>query len=168
MAKSKTGVSLTFQTQIDLSQETREEVIAILNQQLADTFDLYSQAKQAHWNVKGMDFIQLHELFDELAAPLLDYSDMIAERITALAGLARGTVHMAAASSTLDDFPTDIVEGEAFLDVLIDRFASYAASTRKAIDDTDELGDMGTSDLFTEIVRGVDKSLYFLEAHVRG
>jgi starvation-inducible DNA-binding protein len=168
MEMTKAGVSLTFKTQIDLSQETREEVVAILNQQLADTFDLYSQAKQAHWNVKGMDFIQLHKLFDEVAEPLLDYGDMIAERITALAGLARGTVHMAAASSTLEDYPTDIVSGEEFLEVLIERFANYAASTRNAIDATDELGDMGTSDLFTEIVRGVDKSLYFLEAHLRG
>ena len=168
MATTNAGVSLTFKTQIDLPEETREQVIAILNQQLADTFDLFSQAKQAHWNVKGMDFIQLHKLFDEVAEPLLAYADMIAERITALAGLARGTVHMAAASSTLADYPTDIVDGEAFLEVLIDRFASYAASTRQAIDDTEELGDMGSSDLFTEIVRGVDKHLYFLEAHVRG
>jgi starvation-inducible DNA-binding protein len=168
MATTEVGVSLTFRTQIDLDQGTREQVIAVLNQQLADTFDLYSQAKQAHWNVKGMNFFQLHELFDELAAPLLDYADMIAERITALAGLARGTARMSAASSTLDEFPADVVEGEEFVELLIDRFAAYAASTRKAIDSTDELGDMGTSDLFTEIVRGVDKSLYFLEAHVRG
>lgn len=168
MATTRAGVSLTFQTQIDLSQETREEAIAILNQQLADTFDLYSQAKQAHWNVKGMNFFQLHELFDEVAEPLLAYADMIAERITALAGLARGTVHMAADASTLDDFPTDMVDGQEFVEVLVDRFAAYAASTRQAIDATDEMGDMGTSDLFTEIVRGVDKSLYFLEAHLRG
>jgi starvation-inducible DNA-binding protein len=162
------GISLTFSTKIDLDQETREAVIAILNQQLADTFDLYSQAKQAHWNVKGMEFIQLHKLFDEVAEPLLSYADMIAERITALAGLARGTARMSAAASTLDEFPTDLVEGQAFLEELIDRFAQYGAATRAAIDSTEELGDMGTSDLFTEIVRGVDKSLYFLEAHLRG
>ena len=157
-----------FSTQIDLSAETRREVIDILNQQLADTFDLYSQAKQAHWNVKGMDFIQLHELFDELAAQVVAYADMIAERVTALAGMAKGTARMAAATSTLHEFPADITEGEAFVEAMAERFADYAASTREAIDTTEKLGDMGTSDLFTEIVRGVDKSLYFLEAHLRG
>jgi len=158
----------TFKTQIDLNKETREEVIDILNQQLADTFDLYSQTKQAHWNVKGMDFYQLHTLFDELAELVLGYVDMIAERATALGGTALGTARMAAGSSTLPEYPEDTFHSEDVLSALIERYAAYAASTRQAIDDTDEAGDMGTSDLFTEIVRGVDKSLYFLESHLQG
>lgn len=167
MAKTETATKM-FETEIDLDKETRQTSIDILNQQLADTFDLYSQAKQAHWNVKGMDFFQLHELFDTVAEPLVAYADMIAERVTALAGEARGTVRMAAEASTLPAYPEDTFDEQAVLDVVIERFASYAASTRKAIDDTEKAGDMGTSDLFTEIVRGVDKSLYFLQAHVQG
>ena len=167
MAKTETAIKM-FETEIDLDKETRQTSIDILNQQLADTFDLYSQAKQAHWNVKGMDFFQLHELFDTVAEPLVAYADMIAERVTALAGEARGTVRMAAEASTLPAYPEDTFDEQAVLDVVIERFASYAASTRKAIDDTEKAGDMGTSDLFTEIVRGVDKSLYFLQAHVQG
>lgn len=156
-----------FETRIDLEQEAREELVAILNQQLADAFALFSHTKQAHWNVKGMDFIQLHELFDELAELVLGYVDMMAERITALGGTALGTVQMAGGATGLEDMPAEMTSGQAFVEALADRFAQHAENVRAAIDTADELGDMGTSDLFTEVVRGLDKSLYFLEAHLR-
>jgi starvation-inducible DNA-binding protein len=156
-----------FETKIDLEQDARSEIIAILNQQMADSFVLFSQTKQAHWNVKGMDFIQLHELFDELAGELIAYVDMMAERITALGGVALGTVEMAAGATDLPDLSADLASGEEFLEALIERYGTHANAVREAIDTTDELGDMGTSDLFTEVVRGLDKSLYFLEAHLR-
>src|SRR5262249_59487315 len=91
-------------TSIDLDAETREQVVALLNQQLADTFDLYSQTKQAHWNVKGAQFFQLHELFDKLAADTLVYVDDIAERVTTLGGTALGTARMSSAASRLPDY----------------------------------------------------------------
>jgi starvation-inducible DNA-binding protein len=156
-----------FDTRIDIEQDAREELVRILNQHLADAFALFSHAKQAHWNVKGMDFIQLHELFDELAEEVLGYVDMIAERITALGGTALGTVQMASGVTGLEDLPAEMAGGEAFVEAIADRFAKHAEGVREAIDTADQLGDMGTSDLFTEIVRGLDKSLYFLEAHLR-
>jgi starvation-inducible DNA-binding protein len=86
-----------FSTRNDLSREVRGQMVALLNQQLADTFDLYSQTKQAHWNVKGAQFTPLHELFDKLAEELANHADAIAERATALGGLALGTVRLSAA-----------------------------------------------------------------------
>ncbi|NLF63589.1 MAG: DNA starvation/stationary phase protection protein Dps [Chloroflexi bacterium] len=157
-----------FETRIEIEQDAREELVALLNQHLADAFALYSHSKQAHWNVKGMDFMQLHELFDELAELVLGFVDMIAERITALGGTAMGTVHMAGSATGLEDIPIDMTGGEAFVEALAERFAQHAEGVREAIDTADQLGDMATSDLFTEIVRGLDKSLYFLEAHLRG
>jgi len=74
----------SFDTRIDIGEGTRAEMIELLNARLADALDLYSQAKQAHWNVKGSDFIQLHELFDTLAGDVLSFVDLIAERATAL------------------------------------------------------------------------------------
>lgn len=156
-----------FETRIDLPQDTRQEVVALLNQQLANGFDLFSQTKQAHWNVKGMDFIQLHKLFDDLADLLLGYVDMLAERVTALGGTALGTTRMAADATALPDLPVQMSGGQEFVEALSDCYAQYAAEVRAAIDTSEQLGDMGTSDLFTEIVRGLDKSLYFLEAHLR-
>jgi starvation-inducible DNA-binding protein len=140
----------------------------LLNQHLADLSDLYSQTKQAHWNVKGMQFIALHELFDELAGEILGYVDMVAERVTALGGYAMGTARMAAANSQLEEFPLDANDGAAAVKALVDRYAMAAANVRAAIDAADEAGDMATSDLFTEVSRALDKSLWFLEAHLQG
>jgi starvation-inducible DNA-binding protein len=156
-----------FETSHDLDQPTRERVIMVLNQQLADTVDLFSQVKQAHWNIKGMNFIALHELFDQFAAELLTFSDILAERVTALGGLARGTVRMSGEVSTLPEANPETVAGDQVVVSLTTLFACYAKSTRKAIDVSAQEGDQGTADLFTEISRAIDKDLWFLEAHSR-
>jgi starvation-inducible DNA-binding protein len=154
-----------FKTRNDLSAKGREEMIALLNRQLADTFDLMSQTKQAHWNVKGPQFFQLHGLFDRLAAPLPEFIDTIAERATALGGVAEGTARMAAKSSRLAEYPADAFDGAAAVEAIAARYAALAASTRAAIAEAAERGDFDTSDLFTGISRELDKSLWFLEAH---
>ena len=157
----------TFPTHIDLPENTRTTMVALLNQQLADTFDLYSQIKQAHWNIKGPEFIALHELFDELAERVLEFVDEIAERASALGGTAMGTARMAAANSKLPEYPTDAVDGAQHVQALVDRYGNYARSTRAAIDAADEHQDMTTADLFTQISRTIDKDLWFLEAHLQ-
>lgn len=164
---SKTSSLRTFETHIELKEDVREQEIGILNQQLADTFDLYSQVKQAHWNVKGKDFYQLHELFDELAEEVLGFVDLIAERVTQLGGTATGTARMAASSSTLPEYPIDVVDGPDHVACLVDRYGRYVASTRESVNTADELGDPTTADLLTDVSRVVDKHLWFLEAHLQ-
>jgi starvation-inducible DNA-binding protein len=161
MAKAK-----TFSTSIDLPPKVREQMIDLLNQQLADTFDLFSQTKQAHWNVKGLQFFQLHELYDKLAGDLVEYVDTIAERATALGGTAAGTARMAADATRLPEYPM-IVNGEESIRALVERYALVAASIRAGIDTAAEAGDQDTADVFTEISRALDKSLYFLESHLQ-
>lgn len=156
-----------FPTRIDLPAERREKLIGILNQHLADTIDLHSQTKYAHWNVKGPNFISLHKLFDELAETLDEAVDMIAERGTALGGIAHGTLRQGASRSRLPEFPADVFADLAVVDALAARFANLAKTTREAIDTSDELGDKSTADLFTEVSRDLDKSLWFLEAHLQ-
>lgn len=155
-----------YPTRIDLSIDLRTQVAGLLNQTLAATLDLKTQTKQAHWNVKGMDFYQLHELFDEIAAELEEYVDMVAERVTALGGTALGTSRLAAANSILPEYDLDAVDGVEHVTALAERFAIYAKHVREAIDQTDDLGDADTADLYTEISRTVDKRLWFLEAHL--
>jgi starvation-inducible DNA-binding protein len=159
--------SQTFRTRINLSEESREQLIAVLNQQLADTFDLYSQTKQAHWNVKGAQFIALHELFDKLAEELQAYVDLIAERATALGGLALGTARMASENSRLPECVLETTDSLATVEALAERYGALAASTRSAIEAAEGQHDAGTADLFTEVSRGLDKSLWFLEAHLQ-
>jgi starvation-inducible DNA-binding protein len=163
-----TKTARMFDTRNDLDEATREKLVTLLNARLADTFDLYSQLKQAHWSVRGSDFIQLHELYDTVAESVLEFVDEIAERAAALGGLATGTVRMAAEASSLDEYPLDAIAGEETVQVVADRLATYGAAVREAIDVTDsELGDIDTSDLFTEISRSIDKHLWFVEAHVQ-
>lgn len=167
MTSTKTKTRF-YSSRIDLPKKTRSEVIAILNQSLATTLDLKTQVKQAHWNVKGMNFYSLHLLFDELAGELEGYVDMIAERVTALGGYAMGTARIAAAESILSEYPLDIDNGSDHVVALADRFSVYAKSLRDAIDKTDNLGDADTADLYTEISRTADMRLWFLEAHLQG
>jgi starvation-inducible DNA-binding protein len=161
MAQNKTSP-----TRIDIKSKLRESMTALLNQQLADTLDLYTQVKQAHWNVKGPNFIALHELFDKLAEDLEGPVDDIAERVTALGGVARGTARIAAQASRLAEFPHDRCEGLKAVTLLADRYAALGASTRAAIDTAGKEGDADTADLFTGVSRGLDKALWVLEAHL--
>ncbi len=162
-----TPTTRTFATRINILEGSREELIRLLNARLADTFDLYSQLKQAHWNVKGSDFIQLHQLYDDLAGDVLEHVDMIAERATALGGLALGTARMAAAASSLDEYPADAVAGLETVAVIADRLSSYGALVRDGIDAAATLNDQDTADLFTEVSRSIDKHLWFVEAHLQ-
>lgn len=155
-------------TKIDLDLSKRERVVELLNNRLADASDLKSQAKQAHWNVKGMSFIALHELFDEVANAVEGHIDLIAERITTLGGTAYGTVRQAAQKSSLSEYPLEITDGTAHVDALSTSLADFGKLIRKNIDETADLGDQDTSDLLTEVSREIDKQLWFVEAHIQG
>lgn len=152
-------------TKIDILKEIREKVIAILNRRLADAADLKSQAKQAHWNVKGPNFIALHELFDQVAAEVDTHIDDIAERITTLGGVAMGTVRLAAKNSSLSEYPHEISDGAAHVDALSTALADFGKKVRADINATDDLDDKDTSDLLTGVSRSIDKLLWFVEAH---
>ena len=156
-----------FETSIDLSLQTRDKMIRLLNERLADTIDLALQIKQAHWNVKGPSFIALHELFDKLHTEAEDFYDTIAERVTALGGTAYGTVKAVSEKSTLPAYPTDIADGMAHVKALAASHAALGKETRAAIDVAADAGDADTADLFTGMSRGLDKTLWFLEAHVQ-
>ena len=156
-----------YATRHGLAEDARRSMVILLNQRLADAADLYSQTKHAHWNVKGMDFFQLHQLFDELAEIVEGHADMIAERATALGGFALGTVRMAAANSSLPEMPIDAQNGRAFVEALAESYARHARHLGEGIDRAEEAGDKATADLLTQIVRDIDKALYFLESHIQ-
>ena len=154
-------------TKIDIDGGSREKLIELLNQRLADASDLKSQAKQAHWNVKGMNFFQLHELFDAVATAVEEHIDLIAERITTLGGTAYGTIRQAAQKSSLSEYPLEITDGTAHVDALSTALADFGKVVRRNIDEAGELGDQDTADLLTEISREIDKQLWFVEAHIQ-
>ena len=156
-----------FNTKNDLSEGTRAKAIELLNARLADCIDLQTQCKQAHWNVKGQTFIALHELFDKVNEAVEDYVDDIAERAVQLGGVAEGTARTAAKRSSLAEYPANAVEGRSHVEALSSALAACGTAARKAIDQANELGDLDTADLFTEVSRGIDKWLWFVEAHLQ-
>ena len=156
-----------FKTKNDIPEATRVKVVELLNARLADCIDLQTQTKQAHWNVKGPNFIALHELFDQINEDVEDYVDDIAERAVQLGGIAEGTARMVAKRSSLAEYPAMAVDGRSHVEALSSALAAFGAAARKGIDQANELGDLDTADLFTEISRGIDKWLWFVEAHLQ-
>jgi starvation-inducible DNA-binding protein len=158
----------TYPTKNDLPEATRLEVIGLLNQRLAECIDLQLQSKQAHWNVKGPTFIALHKLFDEINEDVESYVDLIAERIVQLGGIAEGTVGAVEERSTLVDYPLALATGSEHVAALSDALAAFGRTTRVGIEEMNELEDAGSADILTEISRGLDKWLWFVEAHQQG
>lgn len=165
---SETTTRPTFETRNDLDADHRSELITRLNQLLADSLDLQLQAKVAHWNVRGAHFLPQHELFDQLHGEALNFTDLIAERIGQLGGLAEGNVQTVAARSRLDVYGQDVVPGEEHVRRISKALSTFAAHGRSGIDFAGEHGDEVTADILTEITRAADKLLWFVEAHLQG
>ena len=153
-------------TRNDLPEDLRITIVKLLNERLADAIDLQLQSKQAHWNVRGPHFISLHELFDKVAEEVEEYIDTIAERTTALGGVAEGTLSAVSSRTKLPAYSLTISDGHDHVDALSKSLAAFGKNVRTAIETAAQAGDADTSDLFTGISREVDKQLWFVEAHL--
>ena len=155
-------------TKNDIPETKRTQLVTLLNARLADAIDLQTQMKQAHWNVKGPSFIAIHELFDKINEDVEDYVDEIAERAVQLGGTALGTARTIAKASTLPEYPLTITSGRDHVAAVSTALAAFGKLARAGIDQAEELHDKDTADIFTEISRGTDKWLWFVEAHLEG
>lgn len=163
---NKNGKTSSLQpTYNDLSKEVRSKVIDMLAPRLADTIDLHWQAKQAHWNCKGPNFIGLHELFDKVADEVEGWADDIAERMVQLGAVTQGTIRMASKQTTLPEYTLGAAEATEHADLLAQHLAKFGKAVREGIDETDKAGDKDSADLLTEVSRAVDKLVWFLQAH---
>jgi starvation-inducible DNA-binding protein len=156
-----------YPTRNDLPETARREVVGLLNQRLADAIDLQTQCKQAHWNVKGPSFIALHQLFDEINEAVEGYVDLLAERVVQLGGVAEGTVGVVRERSTLPGYPLALTSGPEHVAALADALAGFGRTARVGIEEMNALADAASADILTEIARGVDQWLWFVEAHTQ-
>jgi starvation-inducible DNA-binding protein len=154
-----------YNTANTLPEQIRSRSVALLNRHLAAAIDLHAQVKQAHWNVRGPTFIAIHELFDKIADVVEEYSDKIAERSGTLGGTAEGTVQTAAERSFLEPYRLGVADAATHIAAVTEALASFGESVRNAIGESDQFGDIDTSDLFTEVSRGIDYQLWLVEAH---
>ena len=162
---TKSKPETLYPTHNDLPEAARGQIAELLNRRLADAIDLQLQCKQAHWNVKGPSFIALHELFDQVYAAATEYADLLAERVVQLGGIAEGTARTVAERSELDEYPLTIAAGTDHVKALSGALAAFGSRMRFTINECDKLEDADTVDICTEISRGTDKWLWFVEAH---
>jgi starvation-inducible DNA-binding protein len=155
------------QTYNDEPDNAKAAAIALLNARLVDAIDLALITKQAHWNLKGLQFIGIHEMLDGFRSQIDEHVDTMAERVVQLGGTALGTSQVVAEKTSLSPYPTDIYAVKDHLKALIDHYSKVANATRKAIDEVDDAGDADTADIFTDASRDLDKALWFLEAHLQ-
>ena len=156
-----------YPTKNDLPETTRRQMIDLCNARLADAIDLQTQTKQAHWNVKGPDFIALHELFDKVNGEVEDYVDLLAERAVQLGGAVEGTARSVAKRTTLPEYPVKGGSGRQHVDALSSALAAFSKLMRGAIEESQRVNDQDTNDIFIEISRGTDKWLWMVEAHLQ-
>lgn len=156
-----------YTTKNDLPESTREKIVELCNVRIADAIDLQTQCKSAHWNVKGPNFIALHELFDKVNEDVESYVDLIAERAVQLGGTVQATARIVAKRSTLAEYRVQSDSGHDHVEALATALASFGKLARQAIDASNELMDADTADIFTEVSRGVDKWLWMVEAHLQ-
>jgi starvation-inducible DNA-binding protein len=149
-----------------LPKQIRIQSVELLNKHLAAAIDLHAQMKQAHWNVRGPGFIAIHELFDRVSAQVENYSDMLAERAAGLGGTANGTIQVAIEQSFLIPYPLGVADEPQHLFAVSAALAAFGGSIIEAIAKSTEIKDPTTADLFTEISRGIDQQLYFVESHL--
>jgi starvation-inducible DNA-binding protein len=155
-----------MKTRNTLDSNTRRAVAQELNQHVANTLDLYSQVKHAHWNVRGDGFRSNHELFDEIAAKLLEHGDEMAERSIQLGFEVAGTVRSSAKASQIQEYPHLSADGPTHLAAVADRLSVYGSKIRESIDSTEEAGDKATSDMLTAVSQSIDKYLWMVEANL--
>lgn len=150
-----------------LNQDTRSQVIDLLNANLVNTINLTLAVKQAHWNLKGNGFIGVHELLDDVADRLRESADTMAERAVILGGHAKGTVEVVAEKSTLEAYPPELQAIEDHIAHLKERFTELGSAIREAAEVAGDAGDEDTADLFTEVSRSVDKDAWFIGANAK-
>jgi len=114
--------------------------------------------------VKGPSFIGLHKLFDEINEAVEGYVDLIAERIVQLGGIAEGTIGVVEGRSTLVDYPLTLSTA-ASMSRRCRCPGGVCPAARVGIEEMQELKDADSADILTDISRGVDQWLWFVEAH---
>lgn len=165
--KAQHPVERSHETRNDTSSNAKEVSIALLNARLADAINNALLTKQAHWSLKGRQFISVHEMLDGFRGQVDEWTDLMAERVVQLGGTALGTTQVVGTATTLPAYPTDIYRVEDHMKALAERYGRVANAVRKAIAESEEAGDAGATDIYTEVSRGLDKQLWFIEAHLQ-
>jgi len=152
--------------QIGLSDDARQQSITLLNKRLSDAYVLYTKTRNYHWNVTGMQFIELHKLFEDQYDALAENIDAIAERVRKLGGIAFGTLDEFKQNSAIEEQPGVVPSAEGMIRNLLHDHETVIQQLRKDIDKTDEINDMTTNDFLIGLAEDHEKIAWMLRAHL--
>ncbi|MBO7332311.1 MAG: DNA starvation/stationary phase protection protein Dps [Alphaproteobacteria bacterium] len=146
------------------NEQQKEKSIVVLNQFVTDFLCLALATKQAHWNMRGSNFISVHEMLDPFNEKLLEYVDLFAERAVQLGGTALGTAQEIVKVTKLSPYPTDIYATTQHLILLQQQYGEVANAVRQVVENGE--ADADTIDILTGASEDLDKFLWFIEAHL--
>jgi starvation-inducible DNA-binding protein len=137
-----------------------------LERVLVDLIELHLQGKQAHWNVVGTNFRDLHLQLDELVDFARDASDTIAERMRALDAVPDGRSDAVVAATSLPQIPAEEITTTAVVDLITARI--YAAvHTLRTVRDAVDAEDPSTADILHQLIDGLEKLAWLIKSENR-
>ncbi|MEO1134189.1 MAG: Dps family protein [Cyanobacteria bacterium J06639_1] len=154
---------------IGLSDEQRQGVIGLLNQDLSDAYLLVVKTKKYHWDVVGPQFRSLHELWDEHYQTLSANIDAYAERVRALGGYPVGTIAGFLEHATLSEHPGDLPNATEMVARLMRDHEAVIRNLRQHVDRCgDEFHDEGTADFLTGLMEQHEEIAWMLRSFIEG
>ncbi|MBI2893729.1 MAG: DNA starvation/stationary phase protection protein Dps [Deltaproteobacteria bacterium] len=156
----------TYPAAVKVSNDTKQKIVELINPSLARTIDLFLEAKHAHWNSKGKQFYSLHLLFDVVAKHLRKQADDLGERVASLGGVAQGTVQEVARTTDLQPYELGSASVDDHVSAIVENLAQHASALRKAIDRTEEIGDLATQEILLTHLCKVEQDTWLLESHL--
>jgi starvation-inducible DNA-binding protein len=142
------------------------QLVADLQRVHVDLIELHLQGKQAHWNVVGKNFRDLHLQLDEIIEAAREFSDEVAERLRALHATPDGRSSVVAKSTSLPEFPNGEVDTAETVDLITDRLEATVATIRDVHDEVDD-EDPTTADLLHAIIASLEQYAWMVSAENR-
>jgi starvation-inducible DNA-binding protein len=154
---------------IGLSDEQRQGVVNLLNQDLADSYLLLVKTKKYHWDVVGPQFMTLHKLWQEHYEALTLNVDAIAERIRTLGGFPVGTMEGFLKICSLKEHAGNVPTATEMVAKLVDDHEQVVRNLRKHIDQSsEEFSDEGTADFLTGLMEQHEEIAWMLRSFIEG
>lgn len=163
---STTSAAPTRQENAESGFAAPPELIADLQRVLVDLIQLHLQGKQAHWNVVGKNFRDLHLQLDEIVEEAREFSDTVAERLRGLHAAPDGRSSTVDATSSLPEYPRGEIDTATTVDLITERLGAVVTTMREVHDEVDD-ADPSSADILHAIIARLEQLAWMVSAENR-